>query len=66
MYKKTSSFWPELQSQNCFWRFQPHKMLDIVPSCNLVQYYGKLKMQPSENGKNIWGPPDFFMGYTSS
>ena len=24
MYKKTSSFWPELQSQNCFWSFQPH------------------------------------------
>ena len=30
-------------------------MLDIVPSCNLVQYQGKLMMQPWENGKN----PDF-------
>ena len=27
-------------------------MLDIFPKCNLVQYQGKLVMQPWENGKN--------------
>ena len=27
-------------------------MLDIVPNYNLVQYQGKLMMQPWENGKN--------------
>ena len=26
-------------------------MLDIIPSCNLVQYQGKIMMQPWENGK---------------
>ena len=29
-----------------FLRFQLYYMLDIVPSCNLVQYQGKLIMQP--------------------
>ena len=28
-------------------------MLDIVPSCNPVQYQGKLMMQTWENGKNL-------------
>ena len=27
-------------------------MLGIVPNCYLVQYQGKLMMQPAENGKN--------------
>ena len=41
-------------------------MLDIVPSCNLVQYQGKLTMQPCENNKNPnfrpnLGPPNFFL-----
>ena len=40
-------------------------MLDIASSCNLVQYQGKLKTQPWENGKNPnFGPnlgsPKFF------
>ena len=40
-------------------------MLDIVPSCNPVQYHGKLMMQSLENdekpnlGPNF-GPPNFF------
>ena len=40
-------------------------MLYIVPSCNNVQYQGKLMMQFWENGKNFnykpnFGPPNFF------
>ena len=32
-------------------------MLEIIPSCNLVQYEGKLMMQPWENDKNSnFGP----------
>ena len=32
-------------------------MLNIVSSCNLVQYQGKLMIQPWENGKNLnFGP----------
>ena len=27
-----------------FWKFQLYQMLDIVPSCILVQYQGKLMM----------------------
>ena len=43
-------------------------MLDIVPSCNLVQYQGKLIMQPWENGKNPnfrsnLAPEIFTMGF---
>ena len=35
--------------------------VDIVPSCDLVQYQGKLMMQPWENGKSPnLGPPIFF------
>ena len=47
-------------------------MLDIVPSYNLVQYQGKLTMQPSENGKTPTFGPNlvpikfFFMGFTST
>ena len=47
-------------------------MLDIVARCNLVQYQGKLIIQPLENGKNPnfgpnVGPQNFFffMGFTS-
>ena len=40
-------------------------MLDIVPSCSLVQYQGNIMMQPRENGKNSnfrpnLEPPKFF------
>ena len=49
------------QKQNFFWRFELYEMLDIVPSCNLVQYQGKLMMQTLENGeKPNFGPPKFF------
>ena len=34
-------------------------MLDIVPSCNPVQYQGKLMMQTWENGKNPNFGPHF-------
>ena len=39
-------------------------MLDTIPSCNLVQYQGKLMLQPWENFKNpnfgpSLGPPIF-------
>ena len=34
-----------------FSRFGLYKMLEIVPSCNLVQYQGKLMMQLWENSK---------------
>ena len=47
-------------------------MLDIVPSCNLGQYQGKLMMEPWENGKNpaliskpIWSPGYFFSRVSS-
>ena len=56
-----------------FLRFQLYYMLDIVPSCNLVQYQGKLIMQPWENGKNPNFksnleplPSVFLMGVTSN
>ena len=37
-------FWRFLQFF-FFWSFQPYYKLDIVPSCNPVQYQGKLMMQ---------------------
>ena len=46
--------------------------VDIVPSCDLVQYQGKLMMQPWENAKspnfrpNLGPPIFFFMGFTST
>ena len=48
-----------------FWRFQLYYMLDIIPSCNLVQYHGNIMMIAWENGKNpnfgpILGPPKIF------
>ena len=48
-----------------FWRFKIYYMLDIVPSCNLVQYQGNIMMPPWENGKNPnfrpnLGSPKFF------
>ena len=51
-----------------FWRFQFYQMFDIVPSCNIVQYQGKLMMQPWENGKNPnfesnLRPPIFLNGF---
>ena len=56
------SFWPQFRPQNFFWKFQLYWKLNIVPSCNLVQFHGKLMMQPkmakmAENGKNLnFGP----------
>ena len=47
-------------------------MLDIVPSCNPVQYKGKLTMQTWENGKKLISGPIlgpsiiFFMIFTST
>ena len=55
-------------------------MLDIVPSCNLVQYQGNKVMEPWENGKNsklmnqTWKNDEkpnfvlkiFFVGFTST
>ena len=43
-------------------------MLDIVPSCNHVQYQGKLMMQTCKIAKNlisspILGPQNFFRGF---
>ena len=45
------SFQPQFGLQIFFW-FQSYQILDIVPRCNLVEYPGKLIMQPWENGKN--------------
>ena len=50
--EQKKSFQPKFVPRNCFWSFQLYEMLDIVQSCNLVQYQGKLMMQPWENGKN--------------
>ena len=49
-----------------FWSFQLYYKLDIVPSCNPVQYQGKLMMQTWENGENSnfelnFGPLNFFL-----
>ena len=43
--EKEKSFQPQFKPQNIFLRFQLYQ-IDIVQSCNLVQYKGKLKMQP--------------------
>ena len=48
-----------------FLRFKIYYMLDIVPSCNLVQYEGNIMTPPGENGKNpnlrpSLDPPKFF------
>ena len=40
-----------IRATKFFLRFQLYHM-DIVPSCNLVQYQGNIIMQPWENGKN--------------
>ena len=41
-------------AKNFFWRFQLYYMLDIVPSCNLVQCQGKLMMQTAISIPQIW------------
>ena len=44
---------------NFFLRFQLYYMLDIVPSCNIVQYQGKLINQTWKNDKKPNFGPDF-------
>ena len=51
-----------------FLRRQVYQMLGIVPSCNLVQYQGKLMTQPWKDGKNCnfepnLGPKNFSHGF---
>ena len=52
-YTKNKLDWtPEDIWKNSFFpRFGLYKMLEIVPSCNLVQYQGKLIMQHWENSE---------------
>ena len=66
--EKEKSFQHQFRPQNIFLRF-PLYQIDIVQSCNLVQYQGKLKMQPWEMAKTlildpIWTPEIFSMGFT--
>ena len=58
-----------------FFKFPLYYMLDIVQGSNLVQYQGKLMMQPWENGNSPNfvsnfspppSPPIFFLGFTST
>ena len=55
-------------TKNFFWRFQFYQMLDIVSSCNFVQYQGKLMMHLKQIAKTlildpIWSLRNFFYGF---
>ena len=59
--------WAPISAKIFFWRFQLYWMLDVVPSCNLVQYQENVMTQLEKMAKTVLDPVwDFSMDFTST